>query len=194
MAGELIPVPEPTTPVFQERLADRGRFDLIPLDPDRHLDVVYRWVTEPRARFWGMTGHSREQVAEIYHFLAGLDSHHAYLMRLDGTPVGIFQTYQPAKDPVGECYPVQPGDFGIHLFVAAPAGRPAPGFTGAVAGALHRYVFADPAVRRIVIEPDVRNEVALRRWRRLGYRFGAQVELAGKRAQLAFLPRDSVGG
>nr|MDT0659395.1 GNAT family N-acetyltransferase [Micromonospora sp. DSM 115978] len=162
--------------------------------PDRHLDLVYRWVTEPRAEFWGMTGHSREQVGEIYEFLAGLDSHHAYLMRLDGTPVGIFQTYRPADDPVGESYPVQPGDVGIHLFMAPPAGPPVGGFTGAVAGAVHRYAFGDPAVRRIVIEPDVRNERALRRWLRLGYAFAEQIELAGKRAQLAFLTRDRFEG
>ncbi|QSB12809.1 acetyltransferase [Natronosporangium hydrolyticum] len=177
------------TTVYSEKLPELGEFRLTPLDPDRHLDLVAQWVREPRARFWGMTALRPDQIREIYSFLASLDSHHAYLMRLDDQPVGIFQTYRPAADPVGEHYPVQPGDLGIHLFLAAPATAPIAGFTGALAAALTRYLFADPAVARLVVEPDVRNEPALRRWRRLGFRFGPVIDLPEKRAQLAFLHR-----
>lgn len=177
------------TIVHEEQLTGLGRLRLRPLDPDQHLDLVYQWVTQPRAEFWGMTGHTREEVREIYAFLAGLSTHHAYLMLLDGAPVGIFQTYQPEADPVGEAYPVRPGDVGIHLFLAAPRLRPIPDFTGTLAGSLTRYLFGTLGAERIVVEPDVRNERALRRWRRLGFSFGPQVDLAGKRAQLAFLTR-----
>lgn len=200
-AGELIPVaPVRWTPagadpagrmlagVYAEQLPGIGRFSLVVLDPEVHIDVVFRWVAEPRARFWGMTGHSREQVAEIYRFIDGLDSHHAYLMNVDDRPVGIFQTYEPAEDPLGEHYPVRPGDIGIHLFLAQ-ATPPVAGFTDAVAAAFTRHLFSDPARQRIVIEPDVRNDRALRRWKRLGFEFGPQLELADKRAQLAYLSR-----
>ena len=44
-------------------------------------------------------------------------------MVLAGTPVGIFQTYEPAADPIGEFYPVRDGDFGIHLFMAPARSR-----------------------------------------------------------------------
>ncbi|SNT08480.1 penicillin amidase [Asanoa hainanensis] len=174
--------------VYEEELPGLGRFRLDRLDPVADLDLVYKWVTEPRAVFWGMTEHSPELVQEIYEFVDGLPTHHAYLMRLDGRPVGIFQTYEPAADPIGEYYEVREGDFGIHLFVA-PADPPVPGFTGAIAGALFRYVFADPTHHRIVIEPDVDNGHALRRWRRLGFVFGDRVNTPGKTAQLAFLDR-----
>ena len=135
-----------------------------------------------------MTGHARYQVQEIYEFIDGLDTHHAYVMVLESTPVGIFQTYEPAADPIGEYYPVRDGDFGIHLFLA-PARTRIPGFTGAVFDALRRFVFAEPSRQRIVIEPDARNEGALRRWQRLGFEFGDRVELPHKTAQLAFLSR-----
>jgi hypothetical protein len=181
-----------STPVHVEELPGLGRFALVPLDPDRHLDVVHDWVTQPRAEFWGMTGKSRAEVREIYAFLAGLETHHAYVMTLDGEPVGIFQTYEPDADPIGEYYPVRDGDAGIHLFLA-PAEPPVPGFTGAVAGALFRFVFAVPSRRRIVIEPDARNERALRRWERLGFTFGERVELPHKPAQMAYLERAAAG-
>jgi hypothetical protein len=171
---------------YEEEIEGFGTFRLVRLDPERHLDLVYGWVTQPRAEFWGMTGHSRELVREIYEFIDGLDTHHAYLMLLAGKPVGIFQTYEPAADPIGEHYPVRDGDLGIHLFLA-PADPPVSGFTGAVAGALLRFAFAHPGTKRIVVEPDVRNERALRRWQSLGFVFGDQVRTADKTAQLAFL-------
>jgi RimJ/RimL family protein N-acetyltransferase len=109
------------------------------------------------------------------------------LMILDGQPVGIFQTYEPEHDPIGEYYPVRDGDFGIHLFLA-PAEREIAGFTGAVFAALRRFVGLVASRRRIVIEPDARNGHALRRWERLGFEFGDRVTLPHKTAQLAFLP------
>ena len=177
-----------TFPAYAEELTGLGTFQLLPLDPAAHGDLVYEWVSQPRARFWGMTTHSRAEVREIYAFLDGLTTHHAYLMVLAGVPVGIFQTYEPAADPIGEHYPVRDGDFGIHLFLA-PADPPVAGFTGAVAGALLRFAFGHEGTKRIVVEPDVRNERALARWRRLGFVFGDRVTTAEKTAQLAFLDR-----
>lgn len=175
--------------VYQEELPGLGRFELRRLDPRGDLDTVHGWVTEPRAEFWGMTGHSRDDVREIYEFLDGLDTHHAYLMVLDGRPVGIFQTYEPAADPIGEHYPVRDGDFGIHLFLAPAERGEISDFTGTLAGALLRFVFAVPDRRRVVVEPDARNDRALRRWKRLGFVFGEQVQLPHKVAQMAYLER-----
>jgi len=175
-----------TGPAYEQDLPGFGTFRLDRLDPVRDRDLVHGWVSQPRAWFWGMTEHSPEVVQEIYEFVDGLPTHHAYLMRLSGKPVGIFQTYEPAADPIGEHYPVRDGDFGIHLFLA-PADPPMPGFTGAIAGALLRFAFAHPGTKRIVVEPDVRNERALTRWRRLGFEFDAVVDTGEKTAQLAFL-------
>ena len=169
-----------------------GTLELVRLDPRAHLDTVHGWVTEPRAEFWGMTSYSRDEVREVYEFLDGLDTHHAYLMELDGRPIGIFQAYEPAHDPIGEFYPVRDGDFGIHLFLA-PAEREIPDFTGTVWAALLDFVLQVPSRHRIVIEPDARNDRALHRWKRLGFVFDAQVTLPHKTAQLAFLTLDRPG-
>lgn len=160
-------------------------FDLRPVDPVGDLDLLHDWVTQDRAEFWGMTDHTREQVGEVYSFLDSLETHHAYLVRRDGEPVAIFQTYEPEHDPLGEHYDVQPGDLGIHLFVAE--GERVPGFTGRLACFLLSWVLSDPAVRRIVVEPDVRNERSVARFVRQGFEPGPVVDLGHKTAQLAFL-------
>ncbi|MFG3343152.1 GNAT family N-acetyltransferase [Glycomyces sp. NPDC048151] len=176
--------------VFEQTLDGFGTVAVVPVRPKEDLDLVYGWVTEERARFWGMTEHTREYVLEIYEYLESLDTHHAYLLLRDAQPVALFQTYEPAADPVGECYEVEPGDIGAHLLVAAAGGNATVGFTGALMGVLAAFLFADPDHRRIVVEPDARNEQAAARMRRTGFTLGPQIEVEGKRAQLAFLRRE----
>lgn len=170
----------PFTPPFTHR----------PVDPVGDLDLLHAWVTQERARFWGMTDHTRDEVGEVYAYLDSLGTHHAYLVhehRADTVPVAVFQTYEPEHDPVGEVYDVQPGDLGVHLFVGP--GERRPGFTGSLVRYLLGVVLEDPSVRRIVVEPDVLNERSVGRFRREGFEAGPVVDLGHKTAQLAFLPR-----
>lgn len=166
---------------------------MTPVDPAADAPLIHAWATEPRGRFWGMADHSVDEVREVYEFLDGLTTHHAYLVRLDGRPGALFQTYQPEADPIGECYDVQPGDFGVH-FMMAPADKPAPGFTGLMMGVLAEFAFRDRSVRRIVVEPDARNDKAIARMVRFGFRPGELIELPHKTARLAFLDRETYEG
>ncbi|NKQ27078.1 acetyltransferase, partial [Streptomyces galbus] len=120
---------------------------------------------------------------------------------LDGTPVALLQTYEPAEDRVGACYPVEPGDIGAHVLLAPASEEPArPGWSGALLGAFARYVLLGLDRRRVVVDPDVRNDRALARFARLGFEAGPvvtlpevdlpDVYLPEKRAQLAFLRRE----
>lgn len=174
---------------YQEELPGLGRVTLTVLDPAGDAELVHGWVTQRRAAFWGMLDHSVHDVRRIYEHVDGLSTHHAYLIRLDDQPIGIFQSYQPDADPVGERYPVQPGDLGMHLLMA-PGKRPPGGLTTAVGAMLARFLFRDPAARRLVVEPDVRNHLALRRLELSGFTFDTEIEMPSKRAQLAFLTRE----
>jgi penicillin amidase len=176
--------------VFEQKVEDFGLVAIVPVRPAEDLDLIYGWVTEERAKFWGMTEHSREYVLEIYEYLDSLATHHAFLVLRDGEPSALFQTYEPDADPVGECYEVEPGDIGAHLFVAPPSGESQAGFTGVLMSVFTAYLFADPEHRRIVVEPDVRNERAANRMRRSGFTFGPEIRLPDKTARLAFLRRE----
>jgi Acetyltransferase (GNAT) domain len=166
-----------------------GTVRIVPLRPDEDIELIHGWVREERARFWGMLEHSREQVLEIYQFLDSLDTHHAFLVLLDEEPVSLFQTYEPLHDPVGEAYPARAEDFGMHLLLA-PASQPIPHFTPRLVSALIRYMFTNPAIDRIVVEPDARNAKAVRRLETTCFELGPKIQLAEKEAQLAFLTRE----
>ncbi|MDA1362831.1 GNAT family N-acetyltransferase [Glycomyces luteolus] len=205
-AGELIPVVTDWRRLQEEyRMIDRpaafertldgfGTVSIVPVRPGEDLDLIYGWVAEERARFWGMTEHTREYVLEIYEYLDSLETHHAYLALRDGEPIALVQTYEPDADPVGECYEVEPGDFGMHLLVAPARGGAQAGFTGKLMSALTAFLFADPRHLRIVVEPDARNERAITRMRRTGFTFGPEIQLPDKTARLAFLRREDAFG
>ncbi|WP_073879712.1 GNAT family N-acetyltransferase [Streptomyces sp. CB00316] len=188
MTATTVPALRPA--VHEQKVEGFGVVRLVPVDPAADAGLLHGWVTEERARFWGMADHTREQVQEIYEFVDSLPTHHAYLALRDGVPAALFQTYEPDADPVGECYDVRPGDFGIHLLIApAEAEGAVKGYTDALLTVFIGYVFSDPAHLRVVVEPDARNEKALARMVRIGFELGPEIEKPEKTARLAFLSR-----
>ncbi|KUL26601.1 GNAT family N-acetyltransferase [Streptomyces regalis] len=187
-------------PVHVEVVDGFGSVRVLPLDPHADAEVIHGWVSEERAAFWGMNGLTRDQVAEIYAHMAGLDTHHAFLVVRDADPVALLQTYEPEADRVSECYEVRPGDIGVHLLLA-PAGPEGarPGWTSALLTVVTSYVFLTLDRQRVVVDPDVRNEKAIARFLRQGFTAGPAVVLPEvdlpdvyiprKDAQLAFLER-----
>ncbi|GGP51224.1 GNAT family N-acetyltransferase [Streptomyces sindenensis] len=194
-----VTVAEPVAPalrpaVHEQKVEGFGTVRLVPVDPAADAELLHGWVSEERARFWGMLGHTREQVREIYEFVDSLPTHHAYLVLRDGVPAALFQTYEPDADPVGECYDVQPGDFGIHLLIAPAEDEGAvKGYTDALLTVFIAYVFSDPARLRVVVEPDARNERAIARMVRIGFELGPEIRKPEKTARLAFLTRAALG-
>ncbi|MFF2852410.1 GNAT family N-acetyltransferase [Streptomyces sp. NPDC058001] len=191
-------------PVVHERVvAGFGTVRVRPVDPDADHGLLHAWVSQERARFWGMTGHTREQVLQTYAHLDSLDTHHAFLVFRDEEPAALFQTYEPAADRVCECYAVEPGDIGIHLLIGPRSGGGMRGYSSTLIDVFLSYVLSDPAVRRVVTEPDAANDKAVTRLARSGFELGPEVVLPevdlpevylpAKRARLAFLYQDKHG-
>ncbi len=133
-----------------------GRMTIEPVVPSEHVGLLHTWVTDPKATFWEMQGFTPEQTrAELDEIDA--DPHHdAWLGRLEGEPLFLVETYDPAHSPLAAHYPVAAGDLGMHVLVA-PTSTPVHGLTSQVFRAVMHFCFRDPAVARVVVEPDVRN-------------------------------------
>ncbi len=176
-----------TVHVIQDPELGEISFDV--MDPDADVDVVHDWVSTPGAHFWGLAELPRDELRDLYAYVDGLPSHHAYLVRRDGLPVVLLQTYEPENDPLGEVYVTEPGDVGLHFLLGARGG-PARGFTTRIGHLIASFLFSRPEVDRLIIEPDVGNDRALARVRLFGFELGPHVELPGKTGQLAFLTRE----
>ncbi|KQZ85129.1 hypothetical protein ASD56_01815 [Microbacterium sp. Root166] len=168
--------------------AELGEITFTVLDPDADLDVVHAWVSAPGAQFWGLAELPRDELRDLYAYVDELPSHHAFLVRRDGLPIVLLQTYEPENDPLGEVYATEPGDVGIHFLLGA-RGAPARGFTTRIGHLIASFLFSRPEVDRVIIEPDVGNDRAVARVRLFGFELGPHVELPHKTGQLAFLTR-----
>lgn len=163
-------------------------FTLRPVDPVGDATTLQRWVTHPKGRFWGMADADIAAVTKAYTAIDENPSHEAFLGLLDGAPAFLVERYDPAGDPVGEVYAVQPGDVGMHVLVG-PTQTPVTGFTRDVFAVIMDWLFADPAVERVVVEPDADNTAvhALNDW--AGFTVHERVTLPGKQALLSFCTR-----
>lgn len=165
----------------------RYGFALRPLMPATDAPLLHRWFTQPRARFWGMQDKRVEEIAEIYSVLIA-GGHAATYLGLDeqGAPAFLIECYDPRYDEVGNHYDVQPGDLGMHVFVA-PAARPVHGYTRRVFAALLHFLFSDLGARRVVVEPDRDNAPIHVLNRAMGFVYtGQQAAFRHKTAALAF--------
>jgi hypothetical protein len=189
-------------PVHVQDVPGFGTVTITPVDPPVDAPLIHSWVTEERARFWGMGGASVELVEETYADVDRRTTHHAFLVHRDGLPVALFQTYEAAEDRVSECYEVQPGDTGVHLLIGPAGGGAQHGFTFALLEVFTQFVFSS-GTPRVVVEPDSRNAKAVALMERFGFTLDAEVVLPeidlpevylpAKPARLAFLKASDKG-
>lgn len=163
---------------------------LRPVDPVADAALLHRWVTQPRAEFWGMLDKPLEEVREIYTWIDEQPHVAAYLVSVEDVPVTLFQTYDPEVDEIGQFYERLPGDVGVHLLMADTPARA--GRTRDVMDFLLDWLFEDPENLRIVFEPDQRNARSLRLIGLLGAQAGPRVDIGDKPAQFGFLTREDI--
>ncbi|QIX28374.1 acetyltransferase [Nocardioides sp. JQ2195] len=166
------------------------RLTLEPLAVERDLPLLHAWVTHPRSVFWEMQGATLEEVAREYDAITADPHHHAWLGRADGVPQFLAETYDPRHGPLAGLPEVVAGDLGMHVLVAPPSAH-RPGFTTDVFRAVMDFCFDDPAVQRVVVEPDVRNEKIATINAGAGFVVEREVDLGHKTAALSSCTRSA---
>ena len=101
----------------------------------------------------------------------------------------LAERYDPAHVELAGLYDPEPGDVGMH-FLCAPADTPVHGFTRAVITTVMAWLFADPATRRVVVEPDVRNTAVHALNAAVGFTVVGPIRKPEKEALLSVCTRD----
>ncbi|MDR4308172.1 acetyltransferase [Chelatococcus sambhunathii] len=165
-----------------------GRFAMRPLDVARDGATIVDWVKRPYALYWNMGAKSEAEILDFYEGLMASPHATAMIGEHAGAPAFLSELYDPAHDQVGEHYDPLPGDRGMHVLVA-PAERPIPGFTLAVVRTIMAFIFEDPDARRVVVEPDIRNEKIHALNLAVGFIYDRPLAFREKTAHLAFCTR-----
>jgi len=186
----------PLPPCHVTDFAGTCTIRLRPLDLERDAPVLHDWVTRDYAEFWGMQGCSLDELRASYRSrIAKRPEHKLLIGTLDESsePLFLLEDYRPSQDPLAQHYKgVQPTDRGFHLLVAPPEQRKgsvrAIGFY--ILTAATDYLFSDPAVQRVIAEPDLRNERMLILCQQAGYELGPVLHLPYKTAQIEVMTRE----
>jgi aminoglycoside 6'-N-acetyltransferase len=119
------------------------------------VDLLVRWHADPEvARYWGGQSYSRKEL------LARLARPHvdAYIVEVAGDPVGYLQAWFGDKADVT----------GLDMFLIPTArGR---GLGPDAARTLARHLLCEGGRTRVTVDPELRNEGAMRSWKRAGFR------------------------
>ncbi|WP_433604586.1 GNAT family N-acetyltransferase [Dactylosporangium sp. CA-139114] len=164
-------------------------FALRPLDADADAVLLHRWVTHPKAVYWLMQGYTVEAVAAEYRRIAAHPHHDAFLGLYHGEPAFLAERYDPRHVDLVGLYAAEDGDVGMH-FLTAPTDTPVSGFTRGVITAVMAWLFADPATRRVVVEPDVRNTAVHALNAAVGFRVVGPIAKPEKTALLSVCTRE----
>ncbi|AJJ70551.1 GNAT family N-acetyltransferase [Yersinia pseudotuberculosis] len=166
-----------------------GGFQLRPLVLAHDVTWLTDWVNREYAHYWGMQGYSPQQVKAFYQELNTSQPGGVFVGVYQQQPAFLLERYLAQHDVIADYYSAQPDDVGMHILVAPPVER-ITGFTWRVFQAIMTFIFSDPTVARIVVEPDVRNEKIHRLNKRAGFVYQQQLTLPHKTAWLAFCTRE----
>ena len=107
-----------------------------------------------------------------------------------GEKIGLLMHYWPAEDELGPHISATAADRGCHIFLGP--GHPTQKRSNVafyLMVAVQHYTFSDPAVMRLVHQPDLGNEKVLIRLVQAGYEMGRILYLSHKTAQFVYMTR-----
>ncbi|TXJ85143.1 N-acetyltransferase [Streptomyces lavendulae] len=164
-------------------------FAFRPVDPLADAELLHSWITHPKAAFWMMQDARLEDIERAYMEIAADEHQHALLGLRDGVPAFLLEKYDPAHRELVGLYEPRPGDVGMH-FLTPATDTPEHGFTKAVITAVMAHLFEDPAVERVVVEPDVRNKAVHALNAAVGFVPEREIQKPEKEALLSFCTRE----
>lgn len=170
---------------YVEELGLNQCIDIRLLDVENDIETIHSWFQMEYASFWNMQNMSVEETRRIYDEIQNENRMEVYLGFYKNRPAFLMECYSPDHDEVGEHYPVKPGDIGMH-FMVGPAEEPVPGFTRDVLRHIMAFLFCRKNAKRVVVEPDVRNEKVHKLNAFVGFRYDGTIQLRKKRASLGF--------
>ncbi|WP_218134024.1 GNAT family N-acetyltransferase [Tenacibaculum sp. MAR_2009_124] len=176
--------------IFSKEIEGVGRIVLRPIHLKDDIDILYSWVKQPYAKYWGMLDFSKEQVYNSYDEIEKNPHHHTYIGMLNDRPIFLMERYKASEDIIAKHYDFKLNDYGMHILVA-PVEKRIPQFTWCVFSTIMDYFFSLPYVERVVVEPDANNKKIHKLNMKAGFVYQKEIKLPHKVASLAICTKQS---
>ncbi|MDX8552431.1 GNAT family N-acetyltransferase [Tenacibaculum sp. 1B UA] len=177
------------TIVFSKEYKDFGTITIRPFQIKKDSVFLQQWVTKEYAVFWGMQNATVKEVEEEYSQLTAPEHYDVFVGMFHNEPAFIVERYNPKLDIINSFFKAKTTDCGVHIIIAPPKTTKTPNFTWFMFRAIMDFVYTNPTINRIVVEPDIRNKKMFALCQRIGFELGNVIELPSKTAQLAFLTK-----
>ena len=175
--------------VFSRTIKDFGKIRIHRLDLDKDVEIIYKWVTQSYACYWGMIDKTLEEVYSEYRKLIAIPNYEVFIGVYKNEPIFLMEKYKALEDRISNYYNVKDTDYGMHILIAPPK-KIIHGFTWNVFSTVLEYFFEQPYIDRVVVEPDVRNEKIHKLNKKAGFKYLKEIEFSEKTAALAFCELD----
>ncbi|HEY5640248.1 MAG TPA: GNAT family N-acetyltransferase [Dehalococcoidia bacterium] len=162
------------------------------------LPMIHRWLNNAEVALWYGVGDDNrknptmeEVVAEYEENFVPDPKKHAFIVHLDGRPVGYIQCYRLGDYPdyakeMGE----DPDAWAIDILVGEDDARERGIGSRAIEQLLEEQVFARPEVTTCFISPDPDNKRAIRAYEKAGFRYVKEVWIESEKAREYVMRRD----
>lgn len=134
----------------------------------QHIELLHAWLQEPHIReFWDDGDRSIEQVRQHYFSVRDTEP---YIITCDYTSIGYIQTYPIAEShPLSTWRATQGETWGLDLFIG---NKPFLN-SGLSVPVIHEFInllLQNPRLRRIIVDPEMRNTHAQSIYEKAGWR------------------------
>lgn len=163
--------------------------DFRPITEEEDISRLYHWRLKPHViPFWGNPGPQSRFRDEVQKALA-VPKQKLLFGRINGVDMSYWETYSVCHDLIGHYYEYDEYDRGVHLLIGRTdflgRGYALPLLMERVAREFHE----NHHTRRIVAEPDVRNEKMIHIFKKCGFRPLKLVSLPEKTGMLLAVER-----
>lgn len=156
---------------------------------EKDFDRLHGWMNQEHViPFWNLDKPRAEYASHLKHFLAKKHQH-LLIGEIDGQPMSYWEWYMVSEDLIRHYYDYEKGDQGIHLLIGEKdyLGK---GFIYPLMLRLMKRMFEVSETKRIMAEPDIRNEKMIHVFEKCGFRQLKTVDLPDKTAMLLYCQQD----
>lgn len=149
--------------------------------------TIHEWVNIPYAKYWGMMGTTLEDFKLAYTKTLASGTE-VYIGEINGQAKFLIEKYD-AINYLKSHYDGQEGDIGMHILIGPPT-IPIHRFTWYIFSSVIEFLFLDNSIKKVIVEPDVRNEKIHTLNKKAGFEYQKQIQLPHKKAWLATCTRE----